>query len=74
VPQARVPELSHILSAPAVTGALETLLGPGALQYPHRYCHNLEPAESDEASRSFNFAQTGTPPPPPTHTPTPAAA
>eukprot|EP01051_Picozoa_sp_SAG22_P014513 SAG22_NODE_1770_length_3614_cov_1.183784_3_plen_333_part_00 len=58
--QARVPELSHILSSPAVTGALETLLGPGALQYPHMYCHNLEPAGSDRPSRSFNLAATGT--------------
>ena len=58
--QARVPELSYILTAPVVAGALETLLGPGALQYPHMYCHNLEPEGSRQQSRSFNLAQTGT--------------
>jgi hypothetical protein len=58
--QARVPELSHILSSPAVAGAVETLLGPGALQYPHMYCHNLEPEGSEQTSRSFNIASTGT--------------
>ena len=30
--QARVPELGYILSSPAVTGALQTLLGPDHLQ------------------------------------------
>ena len=41
---ARVPELSHVLAHPAVRGAVEALVGPDPLRYPHKFAHNLEPA------------------------------
>ena len=34
-----VPEMRHVLESPEVCGALLTLLGPGYLEHPHRYCH-----------------------------------
>ena len=34
-----VPEMRHVLESPEVRGALLTLLGPGYIEHPHRYCH-----------------------------------
>ena len=34
-----VPEMRHVLESPEVHGALLTLLGPGYMEHPHRYCH-----------------------------------
>ena len=34
-----VPEMRHVLEAPEVHGALLSLLGPGYLEHPHRFCH-----------------------------------
>ena len=34
-----VPEMRHVLEAPEVRGALLSLLGPGYLEHPHRFCH-----------------------------------
>ena len=34
-----VPEMRHVLESPEVHGALLTLLGPGYLEHPHRFCH-----------------------------------
>lgn len=39
------PEMRHVLAAPEVRGALQTLLGPGYLEHPHRFCHVEEPAD-----------------------------
>lgn len=39
----RVPELQLVYDDPAVTGALQDLLGPGYIMNPHRHCH-LNPA------------------------------
>jgi HEAT repeat protein len=41
----RVPEMRHILNSPEVCGALISVLGPGYLEHPHRYCHPLKPVE-----------------------------
>ena len=41
----RVPEMRHILNSPEVHGALLSVLGPGYLEHPHRYCHPLKPIE-----------------------------
>lgn len=38
-----VPEMRHVLRCPEVHGALQTLLGPGYLEHPHRFCHVEEP-------------------------------
>ena len=34
-----VPEMRHVLEAPEVHGALLSLLGPGYIEHPHRFCH-----------------------------------
>ena len=39
----RVPEMRHVLNSPEVRGALLSVLGPGYLEHPHRYCHPLGP-------------------------------
>jgi HEAT repeat protein len=41
----RVPEMRHILNSPEVHGALLSVLGPGYLEHPHRYCHPLKPVQ-----------------------------
>ena len=42
----KVPDLYQILRAPAVDGALQSLLGPSYLIHPHRHCHhNLSGSE-----------------------------
>ena len=40
----RVPALRKIFSHPAVHGALQSILGPGYIMHPHRYCHLNPPA------------------------------
>ena len=40
----RVPEFRHILNCPEVRGALLSLLGPGYIEHPHRYCHDRRPS------------------------------
>ena len=42
-----VPEMRHVLEAPEVHGALLSLLGPGYLEHPHRFCH-IEAQQSAE--------------------------
>ena len=41
----RVPEMRHVLNSPEVRGALLSVLGPGYIEHPHRYCHPLGPVE-----------------------------
>jgi HEAT repeat protein len=38
-----VPEIGQVFEAPAVRGALTSLLGPGYAIHPHRHCHDLGP-------------------------------
>ena len=35
----RIPEIQQVYEHPAVAGALTSILGPGYLMHPHRYCH-----------------------------------
>jgi HEAT repeat protein len=35
----RVPQIQKVFDHPAVRGALASILGPGYLMNPHRYCH-----------------------------------
>ena len=35
----RIPALRKIFSHPAIHGALQSILGPGYIMHPHRYCH-----------------------------------
>ena len=39
----RIPEIQRVFDQPAVRGALTSLLGPGYLMHPHRYCHLNKP-------------------------------
>ena len=39
------PEFRHVLNAPEVRGALISLLGKDYIEHPHRYCHNMPPAD-----------------------------
>ena len=45
----RIPALGQVFRDPAVRGALTSILGPGYLMHPHRYCH-LNPPGSDGQS------------------------
>lgn len=44
----RIPEIRRIFDQPAVRGALASLLGPGYLMHPHRYCHLNKPGSSGQ--------------------------
>lgn len=39
----RIPEIRRVFDQPSVRGALTSLLGPGYLMHPHRYCHLNKP-------------------------------
>ena len=39
----QVPEIQQVFEAPAVRGALTSLLGPDYAIHPHRHCHDLGP-------------------------------
>ncbi len=49
----RVAELQQVLDAPAVRGALESVLGDGYLLHPHRFMHASEPLDEEERNLSF---------------------
>jgi hypothetical protein len=38
-----MPDLSYVFESRRVAGALKSLLGPGYLMHPHRFCHKSEP-------------------------------
>ena len=44
----RIPEIQRVFDDPAVSGALVSLLGPGYLMHPHRYCHLNRPGSSGQ--------------------------
>ena len=46
-----VPEMRHVLEAPEVHGALLSLLGPGYLEHPHRFCH----IEAQQSSNGLDY-------------------
>ena len=39
----RVTEMDRILNSPEVRGALISVLGPGYIEHPHRFCHHIAP-------------------------------
>ena len=45
----RIPEIQQVFDQPAVKGALTSLLGPGHLMHPHRYCHLNKPGGSGQS-------------------------
>ena len=44
----RIPEIRRVFDQPAVQGALTSLLGPGYLMHPHRYCHLNKPGSTGQ--------------------------
>ena len=46
----RVPEMDRILNSPEVRGALISVLGPGYIEHPHRFCHYIT---SDATQRTL---------------------
>jgi HEAT repeat protein len=40
-----VPEMQLVLDSPRIKGALASVLGPGYVLHPHRFVHNIEPAD-----------------------------
>src|SRR5579871_4201418 len=43
-----VPEMQRVLDSPVIRGALAGVLGPNYVLHPHRFVHNIEPAERTE--------------------------
>ena len=44
----KVPEMDRILNSPEVRGALISVIGPGYIEHPHRYCHHLGPFSNNK--------------------------
>ena len=43
-----VPGIQQVFDSPPVSGALESLLGPGFSMHPHRYCHTHPAGSKDQ--------------------------
>ena len=52
----RVPEMDRILNSPEVRGSLISVLGPGYIEHPHRYCHYIGP-DAEQRSLERNCHQ-----------------
>ncbi len=52
----RVTEMDRILNSPEVRGALISVLGPGYIEHPHRYCHYIGPG-TDQTKVALNYHQ-----------------
>lgn len=55
-----VPEMQQVLDSPVIRGALSSILGTEYVLHPHRFVHNIEPAERTEeglrlGARSASF-------------------
>ncbi len=55
----RVPEMDRILNSPEVRGALTSVLGPGYIEHPHRFCHYIGPDSKQKNSMDEGFHQDG---------------
>ena len=51
----RIPEIGQVFRHPAVAGALTSLLGPGYILNPHRYCHLNPPGSSGQSWHKDNY-------------------
>ncbi len=49
----RITELQHVLDAPVIHGALQSILGDDYILHPHRFMHASEPL--DEAAREVSL-------------------
>ncbi|CAE8647502.1 unnamed protein product, partial [Polarella glacialis] len=43
-----LPELVNVFESPQCKGALTSLLGPGYMMHPHRFCHKSEPGRQEQ--------------------------
>lgn len=50
-----IPELVHVFDSPRVTGALASLLGPGYMMHPHRFCHRSVPGRQAQTWHRDSF-------------------
>lgn len=48
-----VPEMHQVLESPRIVGALQSILGADYLLHPHRFAHNIEPAEVVEGEQKI---------------------
>ncbi|MDE0451383.1 MAG: phytanoyl-CoA dioxygenase family protein [Gammaproteobacteria bacterium] len=57
----RIAELQHILDAPAIHGALQSILGDGYVLSPHRSRHVSEPLDEAERELTLTGSEHGAP-------------
>ena len=43
-----IPEIGQVFDHPAVRGAMTSILGPGYVMHPHRYCHHNPPGSEGQ--------------------------
>ena len=44
-----IPEIQQVFDHPAVHGAMTSILGPGYVMHPHRYCHRNQPGSEAQS-------------------------
>ena len=57
----RVPELQHVLDAPVIHGALQSVLGDDYILHPHRFMHASEPLGEADRDMALNGDEHGPP-------------
>lgn len=50
-----IPQLADLLTHPAVTGALTSILGPGYAMHPHRHCHLTPPRQEGQRHHQDSY-------------------
>ncbi|MCY3821099.1 MAG: HEAT repeat domain-containing protein [Gammaproteobacteria bacterium] len=55
----RIAELQQVLNAPAVHGALQSILGDDYMLHPHRFMHASEPVDEADRNLSLNGSEHG---------------
>ena len=57
----RIAELQQVLDAPAIHGALQSILGDDYMLHPHRFMHASEPLDEADRTLSLNGSEHGAP-------------
>ena len=57
----RIAELQQVLDAPAIHGALQSILGDEYMLHPHRFMHASEPLDEADRDLSLNGSEHGAP-------------
>ena len=55
----RIAELQQVLDAPAIHGALQSILGDDYMLHPHRFMHASEPLDEADRDLSLNGSEHG---------------